>query len=409
MGFLGKARKMMGQSGAKQPPKPQYFQVSCVEGHVIRGERTEGYQALRCPHCGDGVFVLPRSPLPMPPAPSSSRPKRRAAAESFEAHEERPIEFADAPPQEDLDEIQWLEPEGDQAPPRARPRTASASAEPILEAVAAEAEDAAHRPQPRVRPARPRQAANVVPVAASRATPGRIAVPVRSRPRIPIGWLSLGVLILVTATIGYRLWRQRLQNLPHEAEVNRVEGIAALEKGQFDEARKMLGQSAAAYRTLGATDEAATTAIQLADEAAILATLDRDTLKEIVEEVARMGDPDGIARFDSIHKGRSILIDSEVASTTGGVVDLRYRILVGRGPTPAKQGMLDLSGFTLFEGATMPKVGARALFGARLGSIRLEGGLWKIAPDPESGVLMTNEKALQAAAMGPAGSLGIAP
>ena len=52
--------------------KVQYFNVMCASGHRVRGERTEGYQALRCPACGDGVFVLPRSPLPEPVAPSRS-------------------------------------------------------------------------------------------------------------------------------------------------------------------------------------------------------------------------------------------------------------------------------------------------------------------------------------------------
>src|SRR3954451_21212146 len=112
LGFLGKARRMIGGGGPAEPPRPQYYQVACAEGHVIRGERTEGYQALRCPHCGDGVFVLPRSPLPMPPAPASSRSRPRPSRVAATAcdSDERAIELVDAPPQEDLDDIQWLEP-----------------------------------------------------------------------------------------------------------------------------------------------------------------------------------------------------------------------------------------------------------------------------------------------------------
>lgn len=412
MGFLGKARKMIGGKGAAEPPKPQYYQVACVEGHVIRGERTEGYQALRCPHCGDGVFVLPRSPLPLPSAPAASRSKRTARSAPVE---DRPIELADAPPQEDLEEIQWLEPEPDPAGPPARPGPAARaqatdrsapSVEPILEAVAAEAaEPPAPRPRPKSRPGRSRP--KPIPVAVApdeEETPGRIAVPARSRRQAPVLWLTLGVVALVIGTIGFRVWRQRLQDLPHEAEVNRVEGIAALEKGQFDEARAKLGRAARAYKDLGVHDEVAVTTFQAADEAAILAGLSHDQLKEIVEEVARLGDPDGIAKFHSIHKGQSQIIDSKVMAVRQGVAELDYKIFVGRGPVPSKKGRLDLSGFKLFEGSTLPRKDDQVLFGARLDSIRLEDGEWVITLEPDSGVLMTNEKALQAAGFASPGS-----
>ena len=122
MGFLGKARKMIG-GGAVEPPKPQYYQVACTEGHVVRGERTEGYQALRCPHCGDGIFILPRSPLPLPPPPTSSRkspsPSRRAVPDAFYEEE---IELTEAPAQEELDEIQWIDPDAVVRPPGDAPQ-----------------------------------------------------------------------------------------------------------------------------------------------------------------------------------------------------------------------------------------------------------------------------------------------
>src|SRR5271156_5039696 len=56
----------------------------CASGHRVRGERTEGYQALRCPACGDGVFVLPRSPLPEPPAPPGMARRRGGGARADE-------------------------------------------------------------------------------------------------------------------------------------------------------------------------------------------------------------------------------------------------------------------------------------------------------------------------------------
>lgn len=413
MGFLGKARKMIGGKGTPEPLKPQYYQVTCAEGHVIRGERAEGYQALRCPHCGEGVFVLPRSPLPLPPTPAPSRAKRRPSAPIVD---DRPIELTEAPAQEELEEIQWLEPPppspvSNPAPrpkPATRPVVAPApgpSADPILEAGAAEADEASvARSRPRPRTARPRPKPAPAPSRPDEAPPpGQIRLPAQARRRAPVAGIVLGIVVLVGGTVAYRLWRQRLQDLPHEAEIHRTEGLAALEAGQFDEARKRLGQAAVAYRTLQATDTVAATTAQLADEAAILATLSHDTLKEIVEEVARLGDPDGIARFDAIHQGQAVLVDSVVESINADRVELDYRIFVGRGPTPAnrKPARLDLSGFKLLAEPTRPGKGDRVLFGARLGSIRLEDGEWRVTLDPDSGVRMTNEKALQAAGLAP--------
>ena len=94
MKFLGQAKKFFKVLATEPEPKAQHFNVRCVSGHRVRGERTEGYQALRCPACGEGVFVLPRSPLPAPPAP-----QRQAAAKSVRTGEpmveEGPVELTD--------------------------------------------------------------------------------------------------------------------------------------------------------------------------------------------------------------------------------------------------------------------------------------------------------------------------
>ncbi len=407
MGFLGKARKMIGVGGAVEPPKPQYYQVACAEGHVIRGERIEGYQALRCPHCGDGVFVLPKSPLPMPPAPSGgARRKSRPSAVTMASFEDAPIELRDAPPQDDMDEIQWLDPEPivksapPPAPAKARPATPRPRPRPVPAPEPVDAgppQDEPGEPPVRVRRRRQEPAIEtrdeaVATIEAPGAMHGKIAVKTRPRRRGRIGLILAGVAVLSVATIAYRSWRQRLQELPHIAEVTGTEGTAALERGQFDEAKAKLARAASAYKALGATDETASRIIQYASEAAILADLAHDTLPEIVEEVARLGDPAGIDKFNSIHADRSILIESEIKSV-GKVIELEYRIFVGRGPVAAKEGTLDLKGFEFFKTADM-KPGDHVLFGARLDSIRLDDGVWKIKLSPDSGVAMTNAKAL---------------
>src|SRR5262245_9793785 len=98
LGLFGKARKLVRGFTPPEPSGPQYDRVACPEGHVLRGLRNEGYQALRCPTCGEGVFVLPRSPLPEPPAVAPSPRPRRAVAQS-PVQEDGPIPLTEAPVQ----------------------------------------------------------------------------------------------------------------------------------------------------------------------------------------------------------------------------------------------------------------------------------------------------------------------
>src|SRR5947209_2428851 len=131
LNLLGRARKLFQGLGPPEPPRPQYYRVACPEGHILRGQRTEGYQALRCPECGEGIFILPRSPLPEPPAPTTN-PARRREAPATAAFDEGPIALSDPPPQPiDVDveadaEIEWLDPapEPEPAPPPAAPNPA---------------------------------------------------------------------------------------------------------------------------------------------------------------------------------------------------------------------------------------------------------------------------------------------
>src|SRR5207248_1984237 len=67
-----RARAIFRGLSPSPPAKVQLYNVACPEGHRLRGERTVGYQALRCPACGEAVFVLPRSSLPEPPVPAPS-------------------------------------------------------------------------------------------------------------------------------------------------------------------------------------------------------------------------------------------------------------------------------------------------------------------------------------------------
>src|SRR3954447_2003141 len=89
---------MVGGLAGHSPKVPQLYQVCCVEGHRLRGERTEGYQALRCPTCGEGIFVLPRSPLPEPVAPTAAREPQVQPVDDAAGRDEEPIALSNPLP-----------------------------------------------------------------------------------------------------------------------------------------------------------------------------------------------------------------------------------------------------------------------------------------------------------------------
>jgi hypothetical protein len=192
-----------------------------------------------------------------------------------------------------------------------------------------------------------------------------------------------GVVLLVLGTVGQRVFRSRLEQLPQIAEASRAAGLEALASGQFDLARQQLARAASALEQLGDPD--APTVRQAADEAAVFAGFVGNVLEKILDDVATRSD--GPAAFETLHKGRMILVDSVVVGTDPP--DLAYRILAG-----TRWGRLDLTGFRLLEGK---QPGDRVLFGALLRSVRLgAGGLWEFGLEPDSGVFILSEEGWRA-------------
>src|SRR5262249_4136046 len=64
----------------------------------------------------------------------------------------------------------------------------------------------------------------------------------------------------------------------------------------------------------------------------------------------------------------------------------------GRGPVPARVGRVDLKGLKLLEGSTPDSA---VVFGARLASVTLEDGQWRIRFEPTSGGVLTHSKPLE--------------
>lgn len=385
MDLLGRAKKVWKGLGPPEPPSPQFYRVSCPEGHVLRGQRNEGYQALRCPGCGEGVFILPRSPLPLPPSPAS---RKKKAAATAAAEDEGPVPLTDAPPgthitPEDMPdvEIPWEEEVAEEAEPGEQAQTFTPprpESEPKPEAAPAKP------------PAKPPAKAPAKAQAKSTATvgppPGMILVPqrrgvIRFRQHRRM-LLVLGVLGVVALTVAGQIRRQYRENLPQIAAENREEGVSALESGTFDVAKLKLRVAADALRTL--KDPEAAEAEQLAKEAAILADLVSTPLETLVERVATQGGPESF----QVHKGRSVIFDAPVAE---GGRELDYRIIAG-----TRRGRVDLEGFHLLDGK---KPGESVAFGARLKEIRLgDNGTWHILLEPDSGVYISTPSAWKALA-----------
>jgi hypothetical protein len=381
--FLGRARKFFQDLGSEPVSRVQYFNVLCASGHRVRGERTEGYQALRCPSCGDGVFVLPRSPLPEPVAPE--RPMKRKPASMDERWvDEGPVELSE-PATTAVDvagsellaadaEIIWDDPPSETAgrgaavpaPLRAKSNVVETEApRPVVgdggqsTTARAPVSDPSTRPRARTKPrgSIPPSSPAGPPrhddsIAADRNRKDRRRKPDVAKPPNGRGQLldqpaaaviepvrtprksrrySLifsAVAVLVMATIGFRYRQQTRQQYPLIAERGRTEGIPALDEGKFDRAYQLLSAAKSAVDSLGGDIEGADEIREAAEEAAIFIDLSSETLEQMLEEAGHNPDV-WPTRFDNLYKKRWIIIDAWIASVPEpgkGAYDLEYRV-----------------------------------------------------------------------------------
>jgi hypothetical protein len=316
-------------------------------------------------------------------------------------------------------EIEWIEPEaedghsGPSAAPAEAPAAPSGVPVPFDPEIALPAAapptprpkpGAGQRPSPATPKPKRRPPAQPRPAPARGGAAERPMILVQERPGLR-DWLKrhrhavafVGVAALVVATVSYRVWLQRRQDLPRIVAIGRTQGLTALDEGRFDTAKQLLADARRAVDALGGAVDGAEEIRQGALEAAIFADLVPGTLEELIDQAA--ASPDGPGRFATFSKGRSIIVQAHVTATpsTSDGYDLDYRIFVGAGPAPARVGRLDLTGFHWIE-VVQPQVGDEVLFGARLDAIQLDdrGNEWLIRLVPDSGVTITHFKALEA-------------
>jgi hypothetical protein len=425
--FLGRARQFLQDLASEPASKVQTYNVACPNGHRVRGERTEGYQAIRCGACGEGVFVLPKSPLPNPVAPTKAASKSARPPQDWV--DDGPVELTDqaglaveyeydgadengeAEVAADA-EIIWDDPPSQtpakpttrEAPGPSEERTPKAPRQPGPPAAAAKVKAPAHQPTKAAAP-KPRSAAPAQPQPAM-ATAEPKNGPHRPRPVTLALWI---VPLLVAATIGWRIWRQKRMEYPLVAERGRVEGIPSLDEGKFDKAHQLLSAAKTAVDSLGGAIDGAEEIRHAALEAAIFVDLCPKTLEEILEEAGRTDPAVWETRFSDLYKHHSLIIDSRIASVPDPVkaapYDLEYRIFpVGgavqfgnsRDIRPERIGLIDLGGFELLDVAR-PKPGDRVAFGARIASFRYDAGReqWVVGLEPNSGVFIEHTRALE--------------
>ncbi|ODT99358.1 MAG: hypothetical protein ABS79_04595 [Planctomycetes bacterium SCN 63-9] len=420
--FLGRAKKLLRVISEPSKPRVQRFSVRCPSGHWIRGERTLGYQALRCPGCGEGVFVLPVSPLPEPSVPERPRMERRSASGATST-DEGPVDLVDLPGAVEFSE---------------EPADRTSDAEIIWDDTVAEA---VQEVKTRERKDRPKPDAVIDPrskAGNSRAEPrpqelnaskGRRAQAARrevggppdfgafdqkesQRPRrIPPRpvLVFLGVAFLVLGTFGVRVWRNQRKELPGIFDLGRTEGLAALEAGQFDKAHQLLSAAKRAVDALGGGLEGADEVRHGADEAAIFVDLVSESLEDLLNEAGPMEPEEWKNRFKALYAGHSILIDAAIIRTPTPdeptAYELDYVILPPGDPSqfngttaskPSRQGIISLSDFELIQLAK-PKVGDHVVFGAKLASFTFDPNLncWFLRFVPKSGVFITHSRALE--------------
>ncbi len=428
MDLFGRAKQWVKGMAPADPPEVQTFRVSCPEGHVIRGRRLEGYQALRCPECGLGVFVLPSSPLPMPPTPATRVDPNQQAGAGFD---EAPIPLSEHVPDplHEASEIDWLEPvdpAGELLPGE------SSGFDPVEAAVSDLPSSEKRRPTPgRASPLADRPSGSTLrpsvrgqtkaderlrPVQPSSYAGRQILVPTRSglgariRRNRPL-LVALGVVMVLGGTVAWTMVQNQRRNAPILVEQGREEGIPALNQGDFDRAHRILSRAAEAVEALKGQIRGADEVRQAAREASIFVDLIPDRLEAILDQRARSSDESEWQQlFDRSYKGRAILISAQVTATpadAAGRYELNYRIL-SEGPLAPREARIDFEGFRLFE-VSEPQVGWQIQFGARLAAVESEPNGWRFRLQPNSGVTITHQEAIQSLGWTPVETASFAP
>jgi DNA-directed RNA polymerase subunit RPC12/RpoP len=351
LSFTQAAREFLDRLGDRsRQSAPQTFAVRCDCGHVVRGERKDGYQAIDCPECGQKVFALARNPRPMPKL-RRGRPEKEPARNADQKplaglpDEESPPESATSTPPDQPTEATVVQ---EQAPPAVRRRAISI-------------------------------------------------------PRLA----TVGVCLLILLT-GYGTWRQRQVRI-YSAQLESAtdEGLKLLKVADFVHAVERLGIADWAACGLGGDSPQERLAIQLHREAQLWLHLSREPLEAFIAQMdaADAGGDEASwnEQFINNFGRRTLIFDAWVSPPTQAEVEAAGE--KERPPHHAEWMMvgerlrieLSLKGLRLIDELELDAP-RRLIFGATVSGLRRsvsEPDSWFVELAPESGALITVAEPLE--------------
>jgi hypothetical protein len=337
--LLDRARKALG-GGPRELPAAEPFQLLCACGQRVSGFRQEYRQFVRCPGCGECLFVLPVSPYPKP-APTES-----------------PLEPVEMPLAE--------------RPPR-RPRRRRRPLGVRL----------------RIRGRRMRRGTkralwSLVP-------PRRWFSPVRL--------IVMAILLAIAGTPWLAIHLRRWGGLTGDIAAARPVWEAALKRGDFAAAREELDRASSRLKRYGSGTRDEREIEHLADEVALLADLLQPTaletrFDELIRKAGSMP-PQQWRHYFLTAGNPSLVFDVYLIPNSDETGQVAYQTETNLFIGAACR--LDCKGLKLFE-RLAPAQPTRVLFGARIEAVEpLPGAAdeWLIRLAPDSGVLLTSADCLE--------------
>jgi len=124
-------------------------------------------------------------------------------------------------------------------------------------------------------------------------------------------------------------------------------------------------------------------------QAALLADLSAESVEEIVRHAVGRADKEWDAVFRERYAGKAVVLDTRAFRDAAGRFHVDYQLEAAGGV-----GEWDFDRLRLFEALPLQQP-QRVFFGFRLKSIRrLSRATWTVEPDPDSGVLLTDQEVL---------------
>lgn len=273
---------------------PTPFEIECVCGKVVEGQRTAVAQTIACPACRDRLFVLPISVYPLPRAPkrkvritpSPGKRTRRPSSDNraAEPHEETsPNELSEQRPEAQRSVAQTVKPGSDEREPAPKPP-----------------------PPPSPAPTRDR---------------------LRRRLFSPVRIVLAGVAVVVSLTVWWTL-RHAARDQAERTIVSAAKlGEQALSEHDLGEAARQYQKVRDALDLLGRNDPQARVLRQAARETTAAAELAKSSLFDILHEAANTASSESwSSTFRSSYRDEWVVLDVPVARTTESSGAARYEI-----------------------------------------------------------------------------------